>query len=261
MISLREEILYRSRGEEKGLFEMAATELAKVVELIKSGNVDEAAAKYIEYGGNPSSSGVAKTVNSFLKKNPAVDANNFETFKSSVTKVAADKGVKSARPEEYKTGTTGMTRKGEEIVVKGMSPEAKKENVLKTIDKQKKEIDAERAMLDAGTDIAGLRKMAIEMVKDMKFATLTDEDKNFIATLKKFSTTGEDKGKAIDIMHTIVDEGEKVMVALKKRVAGGGMVKPTDQTLKLQADKYKKIDSAKAQKSLEADKQKQLEAK
>ena len=253
-MNIREEILFNAYGNT--LNEMAAAELAKVIDLIKTGDVDGAARKYIEVGGNPASSGVAKTVNTYLKKNPETDPKSFEAFKSAVTKAAAEKGVKSARPDEYKTGTTGVTRKGEEITVKGLSQQARLQNVLKVIDKQKKEIDKERAILDTGTDENGLRQLAKEIIGDMQHTDLTDEDKNFIAILKAFSTTGENKDKAIDIMHTIIDEGEKVLTALKKRVAAGGMMKPNEQKLLAQAEKYKKIDVLKAQRSLDTDYQK-----
>jgi len=246
------------------LNEMAAAELAKVVDLIKAGDLKGAAAKYIEVGGNPSSSGVGKTVNSYIAKHAELspeEKQHFEGFKSAVEEIKGEKGIKSNRPTEYKTGVTGVTRKGEEVTVKGLSQQARKENVLKVIDKQKLEIDKERAMLDAGNDEAGLRKMAMEFVKDMKYTDLTDEDKDFIATLKDFSATGNNKEKAIDIMHTIVDEGEKVMIALKKRVAAGAMVKPSEQKMLGQMEKYKKIDVLKGQKELEAKAQKQIEQK
>jgi hypothetical protein len=263
---MRDEIFYNTYGYGKNpLNEMAAAELAKVVGLIKSGNLKDAAAKYVEVGGNPSSSGVGKTVNSYIAKNPDLSPEEkqyFEQFKSAVEETRKEKDIKTTRPETYKTGTTGVTRKGEEIVVKGLSQEARKNNVLKVIDKQKKEIDAERAMLDdPKTDVADLQSMAKEFVNDMQHAEHTAEDKMFMDTLTKFSKTGEEKDKAIDIMHTIVDEGEKVLTALKRRVAAGNMVKPSDQKLLGQAERYKKIDAAKAQKSLDADKQKQLEQK
>ena len=258
---MKDEIFYNTYGYGKNpLNEMAAAELAKVIDLIKAGNVDQAAEKYIELGGNSSSSGVGKTVNTFLKKNPDVDPTHFESFKSSVTKVAATKGIKSARPDTYQTGTTGVTRKGEEIVVKGQDQARRKQNVLKVIDKQKAEIDAERAMLDAGTDDSGLRQMAKEFVNDMQYAELPGARKT-IAVLDNFSKTGENKDKAIDLMHTIVDEGEEVMKVLKQRVAAGNMVKPSEAKMLGQVEKYRTIDVAKAQKSLDADKAKQLEAK
>ena len=249
------------------LTEMAAKELALVASLISQGKLKEAAHKYIEVGGNPSSSGVSKTVNTFLNKSTGIgpaEKQYYEGFKSAVETARREKDIKTNRPESYKTGTTGMTKTGEEVAVKGLNASARKENVLKVIDKQKIEIDKERALLDAGNNDAELRKMAIEFVKDMKdVANPTQEDQEFMATLRDFSKTGNNKDKAIDIMHTIVDEGEKVMMALKKRVAAGSMVKPTDSTLQLLGNRYKSIDKLKADKSreIEAQKQKQIEVK
>ena len=187
----------------------------------------------------------------------------FEGFKSAVETARREKDIKTNRPETYKTGTTGMTKTGEAVVVKGLNARARSENVLKVIDKHKIEIDRERALLDAGTDEGGLRKLAIEIVKDWKDAKLDAKDEEFKAILKNFSSTGNDKDKAIDIMHTIVDEGEKVMEALKQRVAGGGMVKPTETTMERLGARYKNIDKLKADKAqaIEAQKQKQLEVK
>jgi hypothetical protein len=248
------------------LTEMAAKELAQVVALIKLGKLKEAAHKYIDVGGNPASSGVSKTVNTHITKNPDLtpeERQYFEGFKSAVETARREKDIKTNRPETYKTGTTGMTKTGEAVVVKGLNARARSENVLKVIDKHKIEIDRERAMLDAGTDEGGLRKLAIEIVKDWKDAKLDAKDEEFKAILKNFSSTGNDKDKAIDIMHTIVDEGEKVMEALKKRVAAGGMVKPTETTMERLGARYKNIDKLKAEKAqaIEAQKQKQLEVK
>lgn len=248
------------------LTEMAAKELAQVVALIKLGKLKEAAHKYIDVGGNPASSGVSKTVNTHIAKNPDLtpeERQYFEGFKSAVETARREKDIKTNRPETYKTGTTGMTKTGEPVVVKGLNARARNENVLKVIDKHKTEIDRERAMLDAGTDEAGLRKLAIEIVKDWKDAKLDVKDEEFKAILKNFSSTGNDKDKAIDIMHTIVDEGEKIMEALKKRVAAGGMVKPTETTMEKLGTRYRNIDKLKAEKAqaIEAQKQKQLEVK
>lgn len=265
MWSWKDEILFNTyQYGRENLNEMAAAELKQIVNLIKSGKLKEAANKYIELGGNSAPSGVSKTVNSYLTKNPELPLNQkhfFEQFKSAVEVVRREKGIETKRPDTYKVGTTGTTRSGEEVSVKGLSAQARHENVLKVIDKQKKEVDAERAMLDAGTDDVNLRKMARDFINDMQFVQLTDEDKKFITILKNFYKTGVDKEKAIDIMQTMVDEGEKTMEALKQRVASGGMIKPSEQKLLSQAEKYKKIDALKAQKSLEADKQKQLEQK
>ena len=247
--------------------EMAAKELAQVVNLIKQGKLKEAAFKYIDVGGNPSSSGVSKTVNSHITKNPDLtpeEKQYFEGFKTAVETARMQKDIKSNRPDTYKTGTTGSTKTGETVVVKGLNASARKENVLKIIDKQKIEIDKERAMLDAGTDENGLRNMAHEFVKDMKDApNMTAEDEMFIATLRTFYDKGIDKEKAIDIMHTIIDEGEKVMMALKKRVAAGGMVKPSEKTIEQLGSRYRDIDKLKAgkTKALEAKPNKAIEVK
>jgi hypothetical protein len=263
-MSIRNEIL--NNAGVIPLNEMAAKELAQVEAGIRAGKFEEAAKKYLELGGSPSSSGISKTINSYLKKHPEVDPKAFEHFRTMVVQLAAKEGIKDKRPDTYKTGTTGITRKGEEIKVSGIGQEARLANVLKVIDKQKAEIDKERAMLDSGADVDGLRAMAKEFISDMsdkKPAEMHEQDRQFIEVLRAFWKTGADQERAIDVMHTIVDEGEKVLTALKRRVAAGGMVKPSEQKLLAQAEKYKRIDVAKAgaAKEIEAQKQKQLENK
>lgn len=203
---------------------MSISQLSPVIELVKQGNTHDAAARYIELGGNPAPSAVSKTVNSFVRKN--INLTNeqkvhLERFKSVVELIRREKGIKISRPEKYKVGTTGINKSGEQVKIKGSNAKSKIGNVLRTIDKQQKELEKEKEIFSSGNDFE-VKTLAMQFVKDMKIEKPDNDDKRNIWTLRFFIRTGNNKEGAVEVMQSILKDGEHNLVGLRKFLEGIG---------------------------------------
>jgi len=110
-LNLREEILSKVDNNSTNVIitEMARKELLTVIDLIKSGELDKAAEAYVKNGGNPLSSAVGKTVNSYIRKEGIEDEElkkKFQSFKSAVAKYVATQGIDTGR-DCYSTERSG----------------------------------------------------------------------------------------------------------------------------------------------------------
>lgn len=206
--------IYSYTGE-KFLFEMATKELQKVVPKIDAENYEDAAKEYLDAGGSPDSAGMSRSVNSFLKKNPGHDDTKFMKFQSAVLKQARGKGLKSGRPDTYdvKSNKMGKTKTGEEIIAAPTSGAARSGRIDDLIEKQKQEIDKERAILKSG-NTEEVKKLAKDFFQDL-LGSRDPEDMRFKRILNNFIDTGKQKDMAIEIMEVILDAGEKTFKGLK----------------------------------------------
>jgi len=201
---------------------MSISQLFPLIDLVKQGNIYDAAARYIELGGNPAPSAVSKTINSFIRKH--INLTNeqvfhLERFKSVVELIRREKGIKIFRPEKYKVGTTGVNKFGEQVKIKGTNAKSKIDNVLRTIDKQQQETKKEKVILISGSDLQ-IKTLAMQFVKDMKVEKPDNDDKRNAWVLKSFIRTGNNKKWAVEIMQSILEDGELNFICLRKFLEG-----------------------------------------
>lgn len=159
-------ILNNAKLQKQFLAEMAAKELQQVIKMIKSNEIEAAARKYIEIGGNPS--GVTKTVNSYLKKNPTIDPAPFQRFRESIIKIKAKEFP--AEKKTYKSrGVTGTTKEGEKVISGRTAAAQKKIEKIQFsgLATKYKASEKELETLETGT-IEQNRKLAKQIYNDQK---------------------------------------------------------------------------------------------
>ena len=210
---IKNEIAYRAGVI--SINEMAAKELRQVEKMIKRGEIEAAAKKYIEVGGNPG--GITKTVNSYLRKNPNVDAKPFNKFRQEVVKLKTK--IAPAKKRTYtKSRVVGTTRSGEKVIETGQTqPQIKKKNLLR-LEKEAKKSQKELDILKTGTE-EEKEKLAREILGDWgysppKVPKLTDEPGRILWNYgyKK----GEiDKVQAIVIMKKTIEHGRESLGAME----------------------------------------------
>jgi len=234
--------------------EMAAKELRQVEKMIKKGEIETAAKKYIEVGGNPG--GITKTVNSYLRKNPNVDAEPFNKFRQEVVKLKT-KTDPSKKRTYIKSKVVGTTKSGEKVIETGQSqPQIKKKNLLR-LEKEAKKSQEELDILQKGTE-AEKERMAKEILGDWGYSTskvpkLDDEPARILWNYgyKK----GEiDKVQAIIIMKKTIEKGRESLGAMETLSQSKTPAIPTTTEREKELKKrYKKIEDKKMKENVSKD--------
>ena len=236
-MTLKEEILKNS-GLKNMLTEMAAKELSQVVSLIKSGDIEGAAKKYQEVGGNPS--GVTRTVNTYLKNNPKENEENFKKFSLYFADMKKKEGA-SKPTREYKKTKTGVTKEGEAIEAGGQSAEARNKRLMKRMNTEVDMIKKELSIIKDGT-LEQQQGLAQEVLKSFASEELDDEDKKDIEVLKSFIEDGRNNIKAKNIMKEIVEKGAINIASLGDVAAQYRKIKPKEEDIPRLEKRYKKIE-------------------
>jgi len=161
--NIKAAILHDSDLQDKWLQEMAAKELKQVESMIKAGEVEAAARKYISLGGSPRSNAVSRTVNSYISKNPNIDPTPFSSFKKAVLAIKLKEFP--AKTVKYKKAVqTGKTKEGK-IVAAGRSAKSQKEVEKKQLKRMAKVmIKSEEELLTKS--IPEKKQIALDMYSD-----------------------------------------------------------------------------------------------
>lgn len=247
-MTIKEEILKGSGLiKEDQLNEMAAKELATVVDLIKKGDIEGAVAKYTEAGGNPS--GVTRTVNTFLTKNPKIDRTNFDKFSKYFSEKKKTEGANTPT-RKYTKSKTGVTKSGEAIEAGGQSAEARNKRLSGRIQTEVEFIKKEMNIIKNGT-VAQQQEVAKEIIKSLSAEDLDDEDKEELDELKKFVEDGKNRKLAIAIMKETIEKGAVNIATLGDVSANFRRIKPKEENIPQLEKVYKKIEMARKKKETE----------
>jgi len=234
-MNIKEEITKLS-----GINEMARPELLKVLDLIKNGKLRSAAEKYLEVGGSPT--GITYTVNSYIKKNPNIDADKLKQFGNIVSKIAyQEKGLKNKRMVPHPTKKIAIMKDGKkETFSGGHPPEERYKKIMGRINKVEKDIQREEDAINSNND-EKIKSVAKQILSDIQADKTVDP--SIIKFLRNFISTGKNKDKVIKVMSKIISDGKDNLMKLKDVMVNHKMIKPKNEK-KLESI-YKKISGVK----------------
>ena len=220
-LNLREEILSKVDNNSTNVIitEMARKELLTVIDLIKSGELDKAAEAYVKNGGNPLSSAVGKTVNSYIRKEGIEDEElkkKFQSFKSAVAKYVATQGIDTGRAKKYKKDTTtGKTKEGKTVTApKGQDNIKRVKRGQDRLAKEQAKHLKQMKQIESG-NIEDQKAVALDITKTWGRPKNQMEDEVY-TLLKNFAETGENQEQAITVMKKVLEGGKEALDALRK---------------------------------------------